>query len=59
MATRVPLQVDGVPIGDYLTELDVLAPAFLVSMLLGIVTSLADSKGRERVKGFNEDLGAR
>lgn len=56
VATAIPLEVQGVPFGDYVTALDVLAPAFAVSMALGVVVSLTDAKGRERLRGFEQDL---
>ena len=41
---------------DYLTDLDVLLPSFLVGFAVAIAVSLMDAKGRERVKSALEDL---
>ena len=40
----------------YLADLDVLLPSFLIGFAVAIVVSLADGKGRERVRGALEDL---
>ena len=40
----------------YLTALDVLLPSFFVAGAVGIVISLTDRKGRERVDGVRDEL---
>jgi len=47
----------GWPTGnDYLGALDVLAPAFAVSMLVAVGTSLTDAAGRARLEGVDQEL---
>ena len=43
-------------IGPYVTAIDVLGPAFVVSMLVGIIVSLTDPAGRKRLEGIEDDL---
>ena len=56
----VPLFKFGSPlvptIGPYLVELAELPPAFAVSFLVGIAVSLADSAGRERLAGVDQEI---
>ena len=43
-------------IGAYATAIDVLGPAFIVSMIVGIVVSLTDPKGRAKLDEVESDL---
>ncbi len=45
-------------VGKVFAELEELAPAFVVSGAVGIIVSLMDRKGRERIADFPEDLAA-
>ena len=44
--------------GAVFAALEELAPAFLVSGVVGVVVSLADRRGRERLAGIDEELRA-
>lgn len=44
------------PVGPYLVELAELPPAFAVSFAVGIAVSLADSGGRDRLAGIEDEL---
>ncbi|MEM9066626.1 MAG: sodium/proline symporter [Planctomycetota bacterium] len=51
------LNAVGWPEGNaYLTALDVLAPAFAVSMLVAVGVSIADKQGRKQLDGVDDDL---
>ncbi len=56
----VPLFKFGAPwmgaAGPYLVELTELPPAFAVSMLVGVLVSLADAEGRAALQGVGEEL---
>lgn len=41
---------------DYLGELDVLLPAFIVSGAVGVVVSLFDTSGKQRMAGIKDEL---
>ena len=45
-------------VGPALGALAELPPAFLISMLAGVVVSLADPRGRSRLAGMGEELDA-
>ncbi len=45
-------------VNKYLTALDVLSPAFLVSFVVAVVVSLTDRKGQDRVQDAAADLAA-
>ncbi|MHC4977248.1 MAG: hypothetical protein ACYTF7_11705 [Planctomycetota bacterium] len=43
---------------QYLSALDVLFPAFMVSFAVAVIVSLLDHKGQQRLEGVAEDLAA-
>ena len=43
-------------IGEYATAVDVLGPAFIVSMIVGILVSITDPKGKQKMANIEEDL---
>jgi len=45
-------------LNQHLTNLDVLAPSFAVSILVGIVVSLMDTGGQRKLEGVTADLAA-
>jgi len=49
-ATRLPV------VGEYFTALDVLAPSFAVSILVGVIASLTDPKRSELTAEARADL---
>jgi hypothetical protein len=43
-------------LGPYLGELSELPPAFAISFMLGVLLSITDSAGKERMQGVSEEL---
>jgi Na+/proline symporter len=52
------LQAGQDDLNQHLTNLDVLAPSFAVSFLVGILVSLMDKSGQQKLEGVTADLTA-